>query len=466
MSATAFAAPDSSVPPGPTAPLPGARTALALLLTINLFNYIDRQVLAAVEPDIRRTLFPDAVEAPADAPKEVKEEAKERIAAAKGRTGLLSSAFLVTYMLTAPLFGWLADRMSRWFLVAIGVTLWSMASAASGVDWALGLAAGYWLLLATRCLVGIGEAVYGPVAPTVIADLFPVRVRGQKMAWFYAAIPVGGALGYAWGALMRAPLFGHPPLGWRWAFYLLAPPGVLLGILCCLMPEPPRGQADALGGTAPRALHRRDYLVLVRTPSYVWNTLGMTAMTFAIGGLAFWMPAYLEERQATPLFGLEPLMIFGAITALTGLLATLAGGWVGDRLRKRFPGSYFLVSGTAMLIGFPMLVAMVYSPFPLAWVFIFCAVFCLFFNTGPTNTILANVTHPALRATAFALNILVIHLFGDVLSPPLIGPIAGYWGSDTAFVVISVTVLVGGVCWLWGARYLAEDTALAPRRLG
>src|SRR6185295_8981877 len=154
---------------------------------------------------------------------------------------------------------------------------------------------------------------------------------------------------------------------------------------------------------------------------------------FTVGGLAFWMPEFLEVREAPEVLGLPPQLIFGVITAVGGLLATLCGGWAGDVLRPRFSGSYFLVSGVFMLLGFPMIVAFIYAPFPLAWLFVFLAVFCLFFNTGPTNTILANVTHPAVRANGFALNILLIHALGDALSPPLIGYIAGAVDAGTIF---------------------------------
>lgn len=165
--------------------------------------------------------------------------------------------------------------------------------------------------------------------------------------------------------------------------------------------------------------------------------------------------------------------IFGVISAGGGLVATLAGGITGDALRKKFSGSYFLVSGIAMIVGFPLLLGMLWVPFPLAWVLLSAAVFCLFFNTGPTNTALANVTHPAIRATAFAINIFVIHLFGDAASPPLIGKIADMTASPTnpshglnvAFTVVSVFILLGGVLWLWGAKYLGDDTANAPHQL-
>jgi MFS family permease len=505
----------ATVEPDRPAPLPGARMALILLLAINAFNYIDRQVLAAVEPNISHELLrgdPDA----------------------KEKTGDLSMAFLVSYMILSPLFGWLGDRFSRWRLIAVGVILWSLASGASGYPWPVVLTHAYLVLLVTRCFVGVGEAAYGPVAPTVISDLYPVKVRGKVLAWFYLAIPVGSALGYTLGGQVASPASyeltalswqpireekvpeevivrlkglegrdfpnrqdlvgeietrlsaeelehyrtaivyhaGKPALGWRWAFYVVVPPGIILGLLCLFMREPPRGQADA--GVTTRPVVLADYKVLLRTPSYVLDTLGMTAMTFAMGALGFFMPAYLQERDAPSLGPLEPTTAFGVLITLAGLIATLTGGMLGDRLRPRYPGSYFLVSGVAMLLGFPMVALVLVAPFPYAWVFLFLAVFLLFFNTGPTNTILANVTHPSIRASAFAINIFVIHLLGDAFSPKLIGRIASVYGPKAGkselygltigFWVVSVAVLIGGFFWLWGVRYLERDTQLAPTR--
>jgi MFS family permease len=460
------AAPSS--PPGPSSqPAPGARAALTLLLLINLFNYIDRQVLAAVEPNIRFDFFQDparvtgvvgmAGSATGYGPLlSASLLYKDRTVGdgAKKWMGLLSTAFLVLFMLTAPIFGWLSNHMSRWLLVSIGVILWSLASGASG------LASFYIAMLLTRCLVGVGEAVYGPVAPAVIADLYPVEHRGAKLAWFYLAIPVGGALGYALGAAVVL-LTGD----WRWAFFLVVPPGILLGVWCLFMREPARGQSEAKT-TAHQSLKWRDYLILLKTPSYVLNTLGMTAMCFAMGGLAYWAPAYLEDRNVPTLFGIDSKIAFGGLTALCGLAATLLGGLAGDWLKPRWSGSYFLVSGAAMVLAFPMLLAVTWLPFPLAWIPLMAFVFFLFFNTGPTNTILANVTHPLLRAPGFAINILIIHLLGDASSPPIMGAIADRSNLDVSFQVVSVTVLIGGLLWLWGARYLARDTELAPTRLG
>lgn len=422
----------------PTQRIPGARLALILLLSINLFNYIDRQVLAALEPEIQKEMFPkDPITGaePVDA---------------KARMGLLATAFMVSYMLLSPLFGWLGDRLPRWPLIGIGVVLWSLASGASG------LATTFAALLITRCFVGVGEAAYGPVAPTIIADLYPVRQRGYVLAWFYMAIPVGSALGYVLGGLVFSITEQ-----WRHAFFVVVPPGLLLGAWCFFMRSPNRGHADNTPQATPHHASLAEYLGLLRNRSYVLNTLGMTAMTFAIGGIGFWMPHYVAEtRDYGSLRSVN--LTFGGIVVVSGLGATLLGGLTGDWLRDRFPGSYFLVSGAAMLAGFPLLLLVLWVPFPLAWVFIFLAVFCLFFNTGPTNTILANVTHPSVRASAFALNIFVIHALGDAISPWVIGELASHHGFNFAFTVVSLLILVGGLLWLWGARYLEQDTALAP----
>ena len=454
--------PDAS--PGHHPRFPGARPALLLLLGINLFNYIDRNVLASVVPWIKEAFF-DANGAVNGSPAltGMLQWSQQHLGfkPENALIGVLGTAFMVIYTIGAPVFGRLAERNSRWLLVGIGVVLWSLASGASG------LAGTFLVLLVTRCFVGVGEAAYGPVAPAIISDFYPVRVRGQVLAWFYMATPVGSALGYVLGESVAnshlghwgAGVFGGSAESWRWAFYLVVGPGILLGVCSFFMREPPRGQADLARGAAPAPVRWRDYAILLRTPSYVFCTLGMTAMTFAIGGIAFWMPSFLKGRPGT---GNAPITTFGALLVVTGIIATYLGGFAGDRLRQRFPGSYFLVSSVAMLAGFPFILAVLRAPFPLGWVFVFLACFCLFFNTGPTNTILANVTHPGIRAAAFALNIFVIHAFGDVVSPVIVGIISDRFSMTTAFVVVGVMFVVAGGFWL-ADRAMRDRFAAAAR---
>ena len=412
-------------------PRTGARAALALLLGINLFNYIDRQVLAALEPDIRATFF------------------HVGDASAMTKTGLLGSAFLVTYMISAPLLGFLADRFSRWVIVGAAVILWSVATAASG------LAATFAMLFATRICVGIGEGGYGPAAPTILSDLFPIETRGRVMAIFCAAIPVGSALGYVIGGSIGAHL------GWRWAFYIVAPPGLLLGLLCFWQRDP-RVAAHHLLQTSPRR-RLSDYLNLFRTRSYLINCVAQTLMTFAAGGLGYWVSAYLRYRNQSPALGTT---IFGLITVVAGLVSTLLGGVIADKLRPRFAGAYFLVSGIGMLVACPVFIATLYIPFPLAWIAMFLAIFFLFLNTGPSNTALANVSLPAVRATAFAVNILIIHLLGDVQANWLLGYIGGHANMHVAFLFVSGIILASGLVWLMGVKYLPADTAAVEKAGG
>lgn len=433
---------DATARPSLDAALPGARTALILLLLINLWNYIDRYILAAVQPLIQRDLF-----APDDP-------------SAKSKIGLLATAFLISYMVMAPVFGWLADRFPRWTLIGLGVLLWSAASAGSGI------AAGYTLLMVMRVLVGVGEAAYGPTAPTLLSDLYPVSRRGAILSWFYLAIPVGSALGYMLGG------FVANISSWHWAFFITLPPGIVLAFCCWFMKEPPRGHstAPALPTAKPRST-LSDYKSILTTRSYAFCTMGMTAMTFAVGGIAFWMPEYVHvfRNGGSPsdTQGLAHVnLIFGGLTVTTGIVATLFGGWLADRLRTRIRGAYLVVSGCAMLLCFPFLVATLFIPFPYAWGTLGLAMFFLFMNTGPSNTVLANVVHPSVRATAFAINIFVIHALGDAISPFIIGTMFDASGSTPqsrtftpGFLLVSFAILAGGLIWLWGSRTLDRDTA-------
>ncbi len=439
---------------------PGARWALLLLLAINLLNFIDRYVLAGVGPSVQ-----------------------EEFRVSDSQFGWLATAFLLSYMLAAPLFGWLADHFSRWLLVGLGVVAWSLASGASG------LAAGFTAMLLTRLFVGIGEASYGPTAPTILSELYPLERRGVALTCFYIAIPVGSALGF----LLAGAVVRNLGLSWRWAFYLVVPPGILLGLAAMAMRrfEGTRAERSKLRkeeqAKSPGRTRLTDYQTLLRTPSYLLTTAGMTAMTFALGGLAFWIPKYIVWRHAAA--GLVNLadptavdqavananLIFGPVLVVSGLLGTLAGGWAGEKLRGRFPGAYLLVSGAAAVLAFQIFLGLLVTPFPAAWGLIFVGCVALFFNTGPANTVLANVVHPGVRAAGFAVNIFFIHALGDAISPPLIGRVSDLWGSggssiwsgnmNAGFFAISLSILISGLFWLWGARHLEQDTALAPSRL-
>ena len=400
-----------------------ARLALALLFSVNFLNYIDRYVIAAVAPLIQKDF-----------------------ALADAQLGLIGSMFMVAYMAASPIAGVLADRSPRRYLVAGGVLLWSLATVASG------LAASYRQLLAARSFIGVGEAGFGVVAPTLISDLFPRERRARMLAFFYVAIPVGSALGFLLGGLVGQ----HH--GWRAAFFVAGAPGIAAGLLAFRMREPLRGAGDGVVGEE-RRFALASAFELVRNRTYVWTTLGFAAMTFALGGMAYWMPTFFSRERGVPLA--EANALFGGMTVVSGLVGTFLGGWLGDWLAKRTDKAHLLVSGIGMLLGVPAaLVGLTATDRAVYLPAVCLAEVCVFLNTGPANAVLVNVTLPEIRATAIAMSIFVFHLLGDVPSPILIGHVSDWRGSlEAALMLTTLAMAVSGACYLIGARSLGADTA-------
>lgn len=397
----------------------GARYALALLLTVNLLNYIDRQALYAVFPLIKADLnLSDA------------------------GLGLLGSAFMFSYMLAAPLFGTLGDRGNRTRIAAGGLALWSTATMLSG------LASSYRMLLAARTLVGVGEASFGTVSPALLSDYFPRENRGRMLSLFFLAIPVGSALGYILGGQLGQAY------GWQRAFLMVGLPGLFLALPLYLLNDPRQGTLRAGSTGHEPFLQQLDRFRLNRT--FVSATLSMAAMTFALGGLAQWAPSFLQRS-----FGFEVARgntIFGMITVVAGIVGTLAGGWLGDRFQRRSATGYLYVSAVGFLIGAPLLIfALLTSNPTLCLISIFAAELFLFLNTGPLNTVLVNVVKPGRRAIGFAINIFIIHALGDAISPAIIGFLSDWWGLSSALLITPVALFVAAGFALQGGKYILED---------
>jgi MFS family permease len=401
-------------PPHPSSP----RYVLALLLAVNLLNYIDRQALYAVFPLVKADL-----------------------GLSDTALGFLGSAFMLCYMLTAPLFGWLANRTGRSAIAAAGVGIWSLATACSG------FAAGYSTLLAARTAVGIGEASFGTVSPGLLADFFSTEERGRIISWFYLAIPVGSAFGYLLGGLIGQHF------GWHAAFLMVGLPGLLLVLPVWFLREPHREQEP---GELPRAAAQPDYFSLARNRSFVITTLAMAAMTFAIGGLAQWAPTFLNRAHGLDVGKANTL--FGGITVVSGIIGTLAGGALGDRLQQKSRSGYLSVSAWGFLIGAPLLAWAIYSPsLPGCLAAMFLAETFLFFNTGPLNTVILNVNAPTLRAMAFAVNIFFIHALGDAVSPTLLGWLSDLTDLRTSLLVTPLAVIAAALFCFLGRRFIEND---------
>jgi MFS family permease len=336
--------------------------------------------------------------------------------------------------------------------MAIGVLVWSLATFLSG------FAQSYPQLLAGRAVVGIGEAAYVAIAPALLADCFPIGRRSRVLAVLNMAIYVGTALGYIVGGQVSANF------GWRAAFFVGGVPGLLLALAVLRLPDPPRGAHDPAAAAAaqpPRSAGPLEiYLGLVRRWPFMVVVLGYAAYTFALGGLAFWMPSFLERVRHVPLD--KATTGFGEIVIVTGLLGTFAGGWLGDYFLRRSRQGYLWFSAVTTLAAAPVAVLALTGVVPAVyWPAIVVAELLLFMSTGPVNAAIINLVSPLERASAMALSIFTIHLLGDVPSPPLIGHLAQSGSLGHAVLIVPVSLAIGGLIWLWSARAarLAEPVA-------
>lgn len=399
---------------------------LIFLTGLNLLNYLDRFVLSAVLKSIQTELDLKNLEG-----------------------GTLATVFLLGYFVTSPFFGALGDRRSRPALIAGGVIVWSLATVATG------MARGFTSLLIARAVVGVGEASYATIAPTIIDDLAPPDKRRRWLAIFYAAIPVGSALGVVLGGAIGQSM------GWRSAFYVAGGPGLLLAVLCFFIADPPR-QAPA---------RRRPMLESLRTlfgvRRYRQAVLGYSAYTFAIGAFAHWGPLYVQERYAMKE---GPAGVaFGAVTVVGGALGTAIGGFLGDpKAEPRTADDEaalvrrnLRLCAVSTAIGVPLAVLALLSPVAIPFFgLLFAAQVAFFVVSSPINAIVLRTVPDHLRASAMALSIFTIHVLGDLWSPALEGALADHVPRQWAMQLLPLAFTVAAVLW-WartgaGARARGE----------
>jgi len=405
-----------------------AHTLLFILFVLNLLNYIDRSILNAVVPLI-----------------------KEEWALSDKMLGMLNSAFIITYMIFSPVFGWLGDKIVRKWIAAVGVIVWSIVTALSAA------AQSFMHLFGLRMIFGAGEAGFSTVAPTMIADVYPTQSRSRVLAVFYVAIPVGYALGYIIGGAIGTGF------GWRAAFLVVGLPGLLLALPMLFVREPKRGESEDvsdedLAAYLKRNIPLKGYLDLIKNKSYVYNSIAMILMTFVTGAFAFWGPTYFHRIRGLELAHAN--YYFGVATLLAGITGTFFGGWIADLLQKRIKSAYFLVSGVGMLLSVPAILGVLMADTPrVYWICVFLSEFFLFLNTGPANAILLNVTMPNMRAGAFAINIFLIHSLGDIISPPIVGAISDVATLKLGLIItMPIVTVASGMSYLWGMRHLERDS--------
>ncbi|KAM7387647.1 hypothetical protein PAMA_009996 [Pampus argenteus] len=421
-----------------------------ILCYINLLNYMDRFTVAGVLPDIEHYFEID-----------------------DGKSGLLQTVFICSYMFLAPFFGYLGDRYNRKFIMSFGISFWSIVTLASSYT----PKEHFWALLLTRGLVGVGEASYSTIAPTIIADLYVKGKRTNMLSIFYFAIPVGSGLGYIVGSQV-----GNVAQDWHWA--LRVTPGLgLIAVLLLLfvVQEPKRGAIEA---RPEHHLHQTSWLTdlqaLTRNRSFVLSTFGFTAVAFVTGSLALWAPTFLFRaavftgEKAPCVEGhcaSSDSLIFGVITCVTGILGVATGVQISRQLRKKTPRADPLVCAAGLLLSSPFLyLAIVFAQTSTiaTYIFIFLGETFLSMNWAIVADILLYVVVPTRRSTAEALQIVISHLLGDAGSPYLIGVVSDSLRKTDSFLwqfrslqlsllLCSFVAVVGGAFFLATALFIEED---------
>ncbi|XP_040005575.1 protein spinster homolog 3 isoform X2 [Xiphias gladius] len=435
-----------------------AYMAVAVLCYINLLNYMERYTIAGVLSKIQTSF--DISDSTA---------------------GLLQTVFICSFLLLAPLFGYLGDRYNRKYIMIGGLSVWLVTAAGSSFV----TERFFWLLVLLRALVGIGEASYSTLAPTIIGDLFTGGQRSVMICVFYIFIPVGSGLGYIVGAGI-ATLTGD----WHWALRITPIMGVVgLVLLVFLCPHPARGAAETHGlGVTEQSSYLEDVKYLLKNKSYVWSSFGVTAMAFLTGALAFWMPTFLSRAQVSqgiqmPRTG-EPRdtpasFIFGAVTLVTGILGGSLGTGLSRWFRDKVPNADPLICAAGMLGSAPYLFITIFvasASIPATYVFIFLGELLISLNWAVLADILLYVVIPTRRATAEALQITVCHLLGDAGSPYLIGAISDAIKqskpatNDWTFQSLKYSLLIcpfvgilGGLFFFMTSRYITEDRKAAQQ---
>ena len=404
-------APPQNVPRASVARTAGA--ALFLLTTLNLFNFIDRYILPGVQPLVQKEFHVN-----------------------DGQIGLLTTAFFFTYMIAAPITGWLGDRYPRKPLIVIGALLWSVATLYTAKVHS------YETLLIRHAIVGIGEATFSIFAPALLSDFYPEADRNRVLSIFYVTIPVGGALGYLTGGVLGQHY------GWRMPFFIAALPGVLIALgFYFFVREPERGSADKLAPTLDRATVSG----LTRNPAFWAATLGLAMWTFAVGGISTFLPTFFVRFAAMSVAKAGTLA--GGLTVVCGLLGTVVGGWAAQVWLRHNHRALYLLSAWGSVLAIPFAAMVFFGPPRVFLPGAFAAEFFLFLGTGPLNAAIVNSVAAPIRATAISVNLFVIHALGDAVSPHLIGRISDATNLRIGLSITLITLTLSGIILFAGARF-------------
>uniref|UniRef100_A0A146M1V6 Protein spinster n=1 Tax=Lygus hesperus TaxID=30085 RepID=A0A146M1V6_LYGHE len=434
-----------------------------ILCFVNLINYMDRYTVAGVLDEIRREFNADFQ-----------------------MGGLLQTAFVLSYMIFAPLFGYMGDRYNRRYLMAFGVFFWSLTTLVGS------FMPSYSTFLLFRSLVGIGEASYSTIAPTIISDIFVSDNRSKMLALFYFAIPVGSGMGYIVGS--TAASLGD---NWRWGLRVTPILGAVAVILIIfVLVDPTRGEAEGKSDIQATS-YREDIKSLATNKSFMLSTFGFTCVSFVTGALAWWGPNYIAKgeqliRKTDFTQDTAIALVFGVIAMMSGVIGVPLGSIFATRLRSTYPKIDPILCSIGLFISAPFIfiaLCVANSNTMVVFLLVFFGEVALNLNWAIVADILLYVVVPPRRSTAEAFQILISHALGDAGSPYLVGLISDLLKStlhrddehthndasvdaliefkslqyalfSTCFIEI-----LGAVCFLFTSFYIVDDKAKAEAEM-
>jgi MFS family permease len=408
---------------------------LGVLFCVNVLNLADRQVVYILFPLLKADLqFTDTQ---------------------LGALGALPFALFYSFM-GIPL-GWLADRWHRIRLITLGLIAWS------GLTTLSGMARGFWSLFAVRVGVGIGESSCAPAGQTILSDYFPPAKRSTILAMFNCGVPIGHGLGLYLGGYIAQHW------GWRWAFYLLGIPGLLLALLVANLKEPVRGQMEEQRQPVPSGNSRnavKQLRAAIRaTPSLRWHFAGMALIGFAVNGAAIWLPTFLVRVRGMNVETAGEISGLSAIVA--GLFGTFLGGVLADRWLARRGNARMFILVVRSLLVIPFLLGMLFISSPGLLIAVIVAGSCVsavWF--GPAAAVVHDLVDPEIRSMAVAVYVLSINLAAGA-SPIIIGKLTDLSGDPLflqyALLITPVGDLLAAVCLYCGARHLVADLQARAR---
>lgn len=365
--------------------------ALGVLTFVYVLNFLDRVLMYSLFPLIKREYqFSDL------------------------QLGLLgATAFTIFYTLLGIPFGRLADRVSRKGLIAGGLAVWSLFSGLTGFAW------NFETMFLCRLMVGVGEATLGPAALSLLSDYFPVRMRATVQAVYSSAIAVGGGL-----AFLLGPQVGVW-LGWRWAFFLLGFPGVLVCLFVLSLREVRRGQTEVAAGR----YSRDDWRALFRSGPMRYLLGGYALFGLAANSLSIWGLVFFSRVH-----GYDVTLIgwwAGLLSVAAGVPGTILGGVVADRLRKRGRGGRMMFTALGALASAPLWVALLFGASPwvlLAASFVLLGVSLMWL--GPAAADVHEIAGPQLRGLGVGVYFFSVNLAAYGLGAPLVGYLSDLLGAS------------------------------------